>query len=106
MDAGQDAAARAALLQAVQADPKLDAAHQRLCELAERGRDENMVLAICQAWAATHPRTPLPFNKIGGMLERRGDEKGALEAYTRSLEVEWNQPPVIEAKARLMLKGK
>ena len=34
----------------------------------------------------------------------RGDEKGALEAYTRSLVVEWNQPPIIEAKSRLMRK--
>lgn len=106
MDAGQDAAARAALLQAVQADPKLDAAHQRLCELAERGRDEDVVLATCQAWAATHPRTPLPYNKIGAMLQRKGDNQGALEAYTKSLEVEWNQPPIIEAKSRLTLKLK
>ena len=27
--------------------------------------------------------------------------KGALEAYTQSLRVEWNQPPTIEAKSRL-----
>jgi hypothetical protein len=31
----------------------------------------------------------------------RKDFKGALAAATRSLEIEWNQPPVIEAKARL-----
>jgi hypothetical protein len=24
-----------------------------------------------------------------------------LDAYTRSLEIEWNQPPAIEAKQRL-----
>ena len=87
-------------------DPKLDAVHQRLCELAERGHDENTVLAAYQAWAAAGPRTPLPYNKIGAILDRRGDEKGALEAYTKSLEVEWNQPPIIEAKSRLMLKVK
>ena len=35
------------------------------------------------------------------ILEKRKDYKGALEAYTQSLKVEWNQPPIIEAKSRL-----
>ena len=106
IDAGKDAEAREAFQQAVKADPKLDAAHLRLCELAERGKDEKAALAAYQAWAAAGPRTPLPYNKVGAILERNGDNKGALEAYTKSLEVEWNQPPIIEAKARLMLKLK
>ena len=103
-EAGKDAEARTALQEAVAADPKLDAAYQRLCELEERGRDEKAVLAAYKAWAASGPRTPLPYNRIGEMLERQGDAKGALEAYTKSLEVEWNQPPVIEAKSRLTLR--
>ena len=105
-DAGKDGDARAALQEAIKADPKLDAAHQRLCELEERGHDDKAILAGYKAWAATSPRTPLPYNKIGQILERLGDTKGALEAYTRSLEIEWNQPPIIEAKSRLMLRVK
>jgi hypothetical protein len=45
--------------------------------------------------------SPLPSNRIGEILERRKDYRGALEAYTRSLQVEWNQPPIIEAKERI-----
>jgi hypothetical protein len=98
VDAGKDADARA--------DPKLDAAHQRLCELEERGHDEKATLVAYKSWTASDPRTPLPYNKIGQILERQGDAKGALDAYTRSLEIEWNQPPIIEAKTRLMLQLK
>ena len=106
MDAGKDAEAKEAFLLALKAYPQMDAAHQRLCELAERGGDENAVLAAYKAWAAAGARTPLPYNKIGQILERRGELKGALEAYTKSLEIEWNQPPIIEAKSRLTLQLK
>ena len=105
-EAGKDAEARQAFRQAVREDPKLDAAQQRLCELCERLGDEDATLAACRAWAAVGPQTPLPYNKIGEILERRHDDKGALEAYAKSLAVEWNQPPIIEAKSRLMLRVK
>jgi hypothetical protein len=101
VDAGKDADARTAFQEARKADPKLDAAHQRLCELEERGHDEKAALAAYKAWTDSLPRTPLPYNKIGQILERQADFKGALDAYTKSLEIEWNQPPIIEAKSRL-----
>jgi tetratricopeptide (TPR) repeat protein len=104
--AGKDAEARQAFGQAIREDPKLDAAHQRLCELCERLADEEATLTAYRAWAATSPQTPLPYNKVGEILERRHDDKGALEAYGKSLNVEWNQPPIIEAKSRLMLRVK
>jgi hypothetical protein len=106
VDAGKDADARTALREAIQADPKLDAAYQRLCELEERGHNDKVILAAYKAWAASSPRTPLPYNKIGEMLEKQADAKGALDAYTKSLEIEWNQPPIIEAKSRLTLQLK
>ena len=106
IDAGKDDDARTALREAIKADPKLDAAYQRLCELEERRHDDKAILAAYKAWAASSPRTPLPYNKIGEMLERQGDLKGALDACTKSLEVEWNQPPIIEAKSRLILQLK
>ena len=43
----------------------------------------------------------LPYNRIGEILEKRKDYPGALAAYTQSLVVEWNQPPIIEAKSRV-----
>ena len=47
-------------------------------------------------------RTPLPYNKIGQMLERQGDaEARSARLCPKSLEIQWNQPPIIEAKSRL-----
>jgi len=106
MDAGKESEAKQALQQAIKEDPHFDAAHQRLCELCERMNDENATLAAYRGWAAAGARTPLPYNKIGAILEGRHDDLGALEAYTKSLEIEWNQPPIIEAKSRLMLRLK
>jgi predicted TPR repeat methyltransferase len=43
----------------------------------------------------------LAWNRFGEILEKRGDLRGALEAYRKSLEIEWNQPPTLEARRRL-----
>lgn len=88
VDAGKDADALEAFGQALKADPKLDAAYQRMCELEERSHDEKAALAAYKAWAASGARTPLPYNKIAQILERQGDAKGALDAYTKSLDIE------------------
>jgi hypothetical protein len=100
-NAGKDAEARTLLSEAIKLDPALDAAHQALGQVCERLQDEDATLAAYRAWAQAGARTPLPFNKIGAILERRKDYRGALDAYSRSLEIEWNQPPAIEAKRRL-----
>jgi len=52
-------------------------------------------------WVRNGGVVPLPYNRIAELLEKRKDLAGALEFYTRSLQVEWNQPPIIEAKKRL-----
>jgi hypothetical protein len=43
---------------------------------------------------------------MGEILEKRKDLTGALAAYRKSLQTEWNQPPVIEAVKRLETKLK
>jgi hypothetical protein len=58
-------------------------------------------LAAYRAWIKAGAKTPLPYNRIGELLEKRNDYRGALDAYVRSLQVEWNQPPIIEARKRL-----
>jgi len=45
--------------------------------------------------------TPLPWNRLGTILEKRRDYEGALKAYSLSLKVEWNQPPTLEAKTKM-----
>jgi len=46
--------------------------------------------------------TYAPYKRIGEILEKRGDTHGALEAYNKSLELNLNQPPIIQARARMM----
>ena len=82
----------------------MTAAQQALVDLYERQGNEDAALAAYQAWVLAGAATPLPYNRIGEILEKRKDFKGALEAYTKSLKVEWNQPPIIEAKTRLETK--
>lgn len=86
---------------ALQSDPSLTAARQALADLHERQGNEAAALQTYQAWATARATTPLPYNRIGEILEKRKDYPGALAAYTQSLVVEWNQPPIIEAKSRV-----
>jgi hypothetical protein len=98
---GKDKEALAQLRSAVELDNANHDAYQALAQLYEKTKDVDAALSAYQAWAAAGARTPLPFNRIGEILEGRKDFKKALEAYTRSLEIEWNQPPIILAKSRL-----
>ncbi|MCY2995330.1 MAG: hypothetical protein NTY19_46825 [Planctomycetota bacterium] len=101
VEAGRLDEARRLLEAAIAADSGLSAAHQALGELLERKGDEDTALRVYQAWAAAGAATPLPYNRIGEILDKRKDYQGALAAYTRSLEIEWNQPPTIAAKSRV-----
>ncbi len=40
-------------------------------------------------------------NVLGALLEKQGKLKEALDQYTKSLQIEWNQPPISEAKIRI-----
>jgi hypothetical protein len=86
---------------AVAIDPTFTTSHQALLDLYEKAGDEDVVLEAYKAWVQAGATTPLPYNRIAQILEKRKDFKGALEFYTKSLKVEWNQPPIIEAKKRL-----
>ena len=99
--AGQDTQARDLLQQALTADPSRVAAYQALGATYEKLKDEDGVLATYRAWIKAGAKTPLPYNRVGQILEQRKDDRGALEAYVRSLQIEWNQPPIIEARRRL-----
>jgi predicted negative regulator of RcsB-dependent stress response len=101
LDAGKLDVAEKLLRAAISGDPSLTAARQSLADLYERKGDENAAMKVYQEWIAAGAATPLPYNRTGEILEKRKDFKGALDAYTKSLAVEWNQPPIIEAKSRV-----
>ena len=100
-DAGKDVEARDLLRKAPVEDPSRDAAYRALGSVCERLKDEDGVVAAYRAWIKAGAKTPLPYNRLGELLEKRKDYRGALDAYVRSLQVEWNQPPIIEARKRL-----
>jgi hypothetical protein len=100
-NAGRDTEARDLLKKALSEDGTLHAAHLALANVYEKLQDEDGALATYRAWAKTGAKTPLPYNRLGEILQKRKDYRGALDAYVRSLQVEWNQPPIIEARKRL-----
>jgi hypothetical protein len=101
VEAKDDKKAEPLFKEALRVDPTLMAAHQALADLCERAGNDEATLAAYRAWTAAGANTPLPYNRIGEILESRKDYKGALEAYSRSLKIEWNQPPVMEARGRM-----
>jgi hypothetical protein len=103
--AEQWAEARRLLTEALKLNPALEDAYRLLADAVERAHNEDWQLESYRLWAASGPRLPLPWNRIGEILEKRGDAAGALEAYKKSLEVEWNQPPIMDARRRLEQKS-
>jgi len=95
------AQAKELLQKALNLQPDLSAAHQALADLCEQDGDENELIRVYRQWTATAPKMSLPWTRLGQLLEKKKDFQGALDAYNQSLEIEWNQPPVIEAKTRM-----
>jgi len=101
LDAGKNVEAKEFLQKATIENPSLENAYRLLGETCERMNDEFAALKAYQAWADAGATTTLPFNKIGEILERKGDMKGALDAYRQSFCLDWKQPQIIKAKFRL-----
>jgi hypothetical protein len=93
--------AKALLKRAIVASPSLMEAHQALADLCEKDGKEDEILEAYRQWTHAGALTTTPWNRLGEILERRKDFKGALEAYKQSLKINWNQPAAIEAKSRL-----
>jgi tetratricopeptide (TPR) repeat protein len=93
--------AKTLLKQALAAAPNLMEAHQLWADLCEKDGKDEQTLEAYRQWTRAGAQTPMPWNRLGELLEKRKDYKGALEAYRQSLKIEWNQPPALEAKSRL-----
>jgi hypothetical protein len=98
---GDLAAARTALKQALELDPGPQEPYRLLADVCERKGDEDWLLDAYGLWMRAGPRSPLPWNRTGEILEKRGNLQGALEAYKQSLAIEWNQPPIMDARKRV-----
>ena len=89
------------LRKAIAMDAGLADAYQTLAALLEASGDEDAALDIYRQWTAAGTATPLPWNRIGAIMQKRHDAEAALEAYTQSLRVEFNQPAIIEVRRKL-----
>ncbi len=98
---GDDATAETLLKKAFAADPSNAGVCQAMAQFYDKLKNQDAAFEAYKAWAATGGCSPVPYNRIGQEYEARKQYKQALEAYTRSLQIEWNQPPTIEAKGRL-----
>jgi hypothetical protein len=89
------------LTEAVSRDPSLGDAYRALLDVAGKTHDDEKILSAAWAWGISSCPAAMPWNRMGEILEKRGDGRGALEAYQKSLEIEWNQPPIMDARRRL-----
>ena len=94
------------LKDAVSKDPTLADAYRAMLDIAGKNHDDEKILGAAWAWGISPCRAAMPWNRIGEILEKRGDRRGALEAYVKSLEIEWNQPPIMDARRRLEAEAK
>lgn len=86
---------------AVTRDPALDDAYSLMLDVAEKTGDESRIIEAAWTWGISSDASPAPWNRLAEIREKQGHDQAALEAYKKSLEIEWNQPPVIEAIQRL-----
>jgi Tfp pilus assembly protein PilF len=93
--------ARKRIQAALALDPSQADVYQVLANIAEKKGEDDWLLEAYRAWIYSGPRTPMPYNRIAEILEKRKDFKDASEYFKESLKIEWNQPPVIEAVRRL-----
>ncbi|NQT17823.1 MAG: hypothetical protein HQ582_34030 [Planctomycetes bacterium] len=75
-----------------------------LSELAAPKGDVETFTALCRRWFLAMPENYQAHNVLGKYLEGRDKSAEALTEYKKSLEIEWNQPPAIQAVERLEKK--
>ncbi len=95
------AEALASLEEALKADDQNVGAWVTLTEMHAATDDVNAFTSLCKRWFGALPRNYQAHNVLGKYLESKGKLADALAEYKKSLDIEWNQPPTIESKARL-----
>ena len=99
--AGKTDQAKTLLKQAVTTSPGLMETYETWADLCEKDGRDDQTLEVYRLWTRAGAATVAPWNRLGELLERRKDYRGALEAYKQSLKINWNQPRALEAKTRL-----
>jgi Tfp pilus assembly protein PilF len=99
--AKKNAEAVAKLEEAIKADDQNVGAWVTLTEIRSETDGVEAFTSLCKRWFAAMPTNYQAHNVLGKYLEAKGKLADALAEYKKSLELEWNQPPTLEAKARV-----
>jgi hypothetical protein len=99
--AKKNAEAIAKLEEAVKADGQNVGAWITLTEIRSESDSVEAFTTLCKRWFAAMPTNYQAHNVLGKFLEAKGKLADALAEYKKSLELEWNQPPTLESKARV-----
>ena len=87
------------LKQAIEASPALDAAHQALADLCEKTGKEDETLEAYLQWTQAAAWIPPPWNRGARSSKNTKITRARWKRTTQSLKIEWNQPPIGEAKS-------
>ena len=99
--AKKTAEAIAKLEEAIKADDRNVGAWVTLTEIRSVTDGVEAFTSLCKRWFAAMPTNYQAHNVLGKYLEAKGKLADALVEYKKSLELEWNQPPTIEARTRV-----
>jgi Tfp pilus assembly protein PilF len=89
---------------AVTADDQNISAWQTWVTLLIKDGNATAVRNVCERWMAAMPASYVACNVLADYLDKQGQTEEALRLYRRSLDIEWNQPPALQAIQRLEKK--
>ncbi len=101
---GRPKDAVASLEAAVTADDQNISAWQTWVTLLIKDGNATAVRNVCERWMAAMPASYVACNVLADYLDKQGQTEEALRLYRRSLDIEWNQPPALQAIQRLEKK--
>ena len=99
--AKKDTEALAKVEEALKADDQNAGAWTTLAEIHAATDGVDAFKTLCGRWFLAMPKNYQAHNVLGKYLEDKGKPAEALAEYKKSLELEWNQPPITEAVKRL-----
>jgi hypothetical protein len=105
-EAGKDKDAVARLEEALKADDSNTGAWMALSALHAKTSTVDEFKALFTRWTKAEPNNYQAYNALGRFLEEQKLDAEAIAAYKRSLEIEWNQPFIMQAAERLDKKLK
>jgi hypothetical protein len=86
---------------ALHADSRNVSAWRALADLQIAAGNEGELRQVCQRWMTAMPDNYVVYNVLAEFLNKKGQKAEALKLYRQSLEIEWNQPPTLQAIQRL-----